>query len=194
MKIRILRSRPATLIAFVGLLPFFRPVPACGIENNSPQLAQLLNDAEEEALELAFDATETEDLIQSEENWVSHALVLAAMKGHVDNLALIVQKLRKEQSSGSALQAQAVQQMLPLVGELSANTTAALNYLKQHRSRPVSPVYVQYLKRNAKAAHQLSSMISSLVEYERNMEEINRLRSQLEVSGNRDVAPHSGRE
>jgi len=30
-------------------------------------------------------------LIRTDENWVDHALMLAKVKGHVDNLALIIE-------------------------------------------------------------------------------------------------------
>ena len=110
--------------------------------------------------------------------------MLAKVKGHVENLELIIDKLSKAQSSGSDLQKQAVEQMLPMVKELSANTTAAINYLNQNKSRPVSEAYTQYLKKNAQTARQLSSIISSLVDYEKSMTEIERLRSSLVVPGN----------
>jgi hypothetical protein len=42
---------------------------------------------------------------------------------------------------------------------------------------------VEYLRKNAETAHQLSSMISSLVDYEKSMTEIERLRSNLGVPG-----------
>lgn len=73
--------------------------------------------------------------------------------------------------------------MLPLVKELSINTTDAMNYLNQNKDRPVSDAYTQYLKRNTDTARQLSSMISSLLEYQKSMAEIDRLRSKLIVSG-----------
>jgi hypothetical protein len=150
---------------------------------DNPQLTQLLADADDEALELANDAGNTQSLIQSDENWVNHALMLAKVKGHVDNLALIIQKLSDMEKSGSDLQKQAIDQMLPLVKQLSANTTAAINYLNQNKARPVSQAYIQYLKKNAETAHQLSSMVSSLVDYEKSMTEIERLRSSLGTPG-----------
>lgn len=119
-----------------------------------------------------------------EANWVTHALMLAKVKGHVDNMALIIEKLSKAQKSGSELQKQAVDQMLPLVKELSANTTAAISYLNQNKTRPTSDPYTQYLEKNEEAARQLSSMISSLVDYEKSMTEIEKLRSKLEVPEN----------
>jgi hypothetical protein len=145
----------------------------------SPQLTQLLDDARSEALELANDAEDCEPLTSSDDKWVTHALMLARVKGHVDNMALIIDKLNKAAKSGSALQEQAVQQMLPLVKELSDNTTAAINYLNQNKSRPVSGAYTEYLEKNAETARQLSNMISALCEYEKSMADIEGIRSKL---------------
>jgi thiaminase len=147
------------------------------------QLTQLLSDASDEALELANDANETQALILNDTNWVTHALMLAKVKGHVDNMALIIEKLSKTQKSGSELQEQAVERMLPLVKELSVNTMAAINYLNQNKDRPISDSYTQYLNKNAETARQLSSMISSLLEYQKSMAEIEKLRSKLVASG-----------
>ena len=97
-------------------------------------------------------------------------------------MALIIDKLSKAQKSGSALQEEAANQMLSLVRQLSANTTAAMNYLNQNKTRPTSEVYVEYLKSNTEAAHQLSSMISSLFDYETSMKEIEKLKSKLEAN------------
>jgi hypothetical protein len=183
---RIARLPNLAFVPFVliAILASTLPRPVYAIEDENPQFAQLLADAEDEAIELANDADDTQNLISSDENWVNHALMLDRVKGHVQNLALIIDKLSKAQNSGSELQKEAVEQMLPMVKELSANTTAAINYLNQNKSRPVSDLYHQYLKKNAETARQLSSMISSLVDYEKSMNEIQRLRSNLGVSGN----------
>ena len=170
-------------VALVAMLTLSLPLHAYLTKEDDPHLTQLLADAEDEATELASDAEDTQALIQSDETWLKHALMLAKVKGHVDNLALIIDKLSKTQNSGSELQREAVEQMLPLVKELSANTTAAINYLNRNKNRPVSDAYLQYLKKNAETAHQLSSMISSLVDYEKSMSEIERLRSNLGVPG-----------
>ena len=183
MKIARLPKRPSVIVAFMVMLSFTLPLRGYVIKEDNPQLTQLLAHADDEAIELANDADDTQGLIQSDENWVNHALMLAKVKGHVDNLALIIGKLSDMEKSGSDLQKQAIDQMLPLVKELSANTTAAINYLNQNKSRPTSPTYTQYLKKNAETARQLSSMISSLLDYERSMTEIERLRSNLGGSG-----------
>jgi hypothetical protein len=177
------RTRPFLIAALIVVLPVLFPLTIYASTDENPQLAQLLADANDEAFELARDATNTQMLIRTDENWVDHALMLTKVKGHVDNLALIIGKLNKAQKSGSALQKQAVEQMLPLVRQISANTTAAINYLEQRKTRPVSDTYTRYLEINAGTAHQLSSMISSLIDYEKSMTEIEQLRSKLEAPG-----------
>jgi hypothetical protein len=184
MKIARRQHGPFVMAALVAIFTLLLSVTVYAGTDENPQLTQLLADANDEAFELARDATDTQMLIRTDENWVDHALMLAKVKGHVDNLALIIEKLSKAQKSGSDLQEQAVEQMLPLVKQLSANTTAALNYLKQSKTRPTSETYTRYLEKNAETAHQLSSMISSLIDYEKSMTEIEQLRSKLEAPGN----------
>ena len=181
MKLARLPKRPSVIVAFMVMLSFTLPLRGYVVTEDNPQLTQLLADADDEALELANDADDTQGLIRSDENWVNHALMLAKVKGHVDNLALIIGKLSDTEKSGSDLQKQAIDQMLPLVKELSANTTAAINYLNHNKTRPISAAYREYLDKNAETARQLSSMISSLFDYEKSMTEIERLRSQIEA-------------
>jgi hypothetical protein len=180
MRTSHLQKQPLVIAVFVALFIF--QSPAYPSRDESQQLTQLLSDASDEALELASDANETQELILNDDNWVTHALMLAKVKGHVDNMAIIVEKLSKAEKSGSELQEQAVERMLPLVKELSANTTAAINYLNQNKTRPLSGTYAQYLQKNAETASELSSMISALCEYEKSMTDIEKLKSKLTAS------------
>jgi hypothetical protein len=184
MKTMRLRRGPCLAVILIALLSPQLPLSAAVVKNDNPQLTQLLADANKEAFELASDADVTQMLILTDRNWVNHALMLARVKGHVENLALIIDKLSKAHASGSELQQEAIDQILPLVKDLSANTTAAINYLNQNRARPISETYTLYLKKNAETAHQLSSIISSLVDYEKSMAGIEELRSKLVATGN----------
>jgi hypothetical protein len=147
--------------------------------SESHALTQLLEDASDEAQQLAIDAQDTQALIATDENWITHALALAKIKGHVDNMSLIIDRLSKAQKSGSELQEQAVQRIIPLVKELSANTQAAIDYLNQNKNRPVSETYTKYLTKNAETARQLASVVQALFDYEKSMSEIQKLRSNL---------------
>jgi hypothetical protein len=179
MKATCAQIRSAVILAPMVLFTFQLPVLAGVARSDSQELATLLEQASDEARELAIDAEDSQNLIVNDENWLTHTLKLAKIKGHVDNMALIVDKLTKSQKSGSELQEQAVERILPLVKELQANTTAAMNYLNQNKDRPLSGAYKEYLEKNAETARQLSDMISALDDYEKTMTEINRIRSQL---------------
>lgn len=165
------------------LFTFYSPLLAGVGRNDNQELATLLDQASDEARELSIDAEEMQALIESDQNWLTHTLKLAKIKGHVDNMSLIVDKLSRVQKSGSELQQQALERILPLVKELQSNTTAAISYLNQKKDRPDSDVYKQYLERNAQTAQQLASIISALDDYEKSMTEINRIRSKLTGSG-----------
>src|ERR1700735_5867490 len=86
-------KRPSVIVALMVMLSFTLPLRGYVINEDNPQLTQLLADADDEAIELANDADDTQGLIRSDENWVNHALMLAKVKGHVDNLALIIGQL-----------------------------------------------------------------------------------------------------
>jgi hypothetical protein len=156
---------------------------AIAVRDDSQQLTQVLGEARDEAAELARDADEMESLIRTDVSWQTHAVMLDHIKDHVNNMARIVAKLTETRTSGSELQEQAVDRILPLLKDLAVNTTAAINYLNQNKSRPLTDPYNQYLLDNADTSHQLSSTVSSLFEYEKSMTKIAKLKNKLELSG-----------
>jgi Na+/phosphate symporter len=141
------RQLRSLVIALTVLLTCGALLTAQSAEDENPQLSQLLENVNDEVFHLANDVTDTQMLIRSDADWINHVLILAKVKGHVDNLALITEELRKTQKFGSALHEEAVERMPPLVKQLSANTTAAINYLNQNKSRPVSEAYTKYLEK-----------------------------------------------
>jgi hypothetical protein len=110
--------------------------------------------------------------------------MLDRVKDHVNNMGRIIGKLSATRSSGSELQEQAVDRILPLVKDLAGNTTAAIDYLNRNQLRPTSDAYKQYLEDNQESAHQLSAIVSSLFEYEKSMTKVERLKDKLELAGN----------
>jgi hypothetical protein len=182
---RIASMEKSHLVAgiLIALLSFSLPTRVFALRPVSDQLTQLLGEARMEAGELAKDADETESLIRSDVSWQTHAEMLNGVKEHVNNMARIIDKLTATRSSGSELQEQAVDRIMPLLKELAANTTAAINWLNQNKTRPIGDPYTQYLEANAETAHQLSSTVSSLFEYERTMNKMGELKNKLEMSG-----------
>jgi hypothetical protein len=182
---RIASVEKSRLVAWlvVALLSFSLPARMFALRPESDQLTQLLGEARMEAGQLARDADQTESLIRSDVSWQTHAEMLDGVKEHVNNMARIIDKLTAARSSGSELQEQAVDRILPLLKELAANTTAAINWLNQNKSRPIGAPYTQYLRANAETAHQLESTVSSLFEYEKTMNRMGELKNKLEVNG-----------
>ena len=179
---RLARARRRLTVEGVIVLFYLTVLPllaAAVTRETSAKLTELLWDARDEAVQLASDADQMQMLLLSDSNWMTHDLMLHKIQAHVDDMALIVRKLNETQKSGSEVQQQAVEQMLPLVRELSENTTAAIRYLNQNKNRPPSDTYKQYLQKNADTARELSSMVSSLVDYEQSMEDITELRRKL---------------
>jgi hypothetical protein len=182
---RIASVEKSRLVAclLVALLSFSSPARMFALRPESDQLTQLLGEARMEAGQLAKDADETESLIRSDVSWQTHAVMLDGVKEHVNNMARIIDKLTAARSSGSELQEQAVDRILPLLKELAANTTAAINWLNQNKTRPIAEPYTQYLRANSETAHQLESTVSSLFEYEKTMNKMGELKNKLEVNG-----------
>lgn len=183
MQIESLTKSDVVRAVLVIFLLFSISGRAIALPEDSQQLTQVLGQARAEAAELARDADEMESLIRNDVSWQTHAEMLDRVKDHVNNMARIITKLNETRASGSELQQQAVDRILPLVKELAANTTAAINYLNQNKSRPKTDPYTQYLHDNAETALQLSSTISSLWEYEKSMTKIAKLKNKLELSG-----------
>ena len=91
---------------------------AIAVRDDSQQLTQVLGEARDEAAELARDADEMESLIRTDVSWQTHAVMLDHIKDHVNNMARIVAKLTETRTSGSELQEQAVDRILPLLKDL----------------------------------------------------------------------------
>jgi DNA repair exonuclease SbcCD ATPase subunit len=167
----------------VVLLLLSLPPRSYAMREESQQLTQLLGEARDQAAQLAKDADETQSLIHSDVSWQTHAEALDRIKGDVNSMARVVDKLKETRASGSQLQEQAVDRVMPLLKQLAQNTTDAINYLNQNRTRPLSDPYTEYLQENADTAHELASTVSSLFEYEKSMTKIAQLKDKLELNG-----------
>jgi hypothetical protein len=153
--------------------------PLLAIENENAEVSRLLQQAREQAGVLSRDADEMESLTRSDVSWQTHASMLETMKEDVNTLAHTVEKLDAMRDSASPWQKQAIDRMVPLMRELAANTTAAINHLNEERTRPTTPEYADYLRQNSETARQLSDMISSLVDYDQTRAKLAQLEQKL---------------
>jgi predicted TIM-barrel fold metal-dependent hydrolase len=157
--------------------------PTANAQNaENPQVTRLLADVRDKAAVLARDADEMESLIRTDASWQTHAAMLDEVKRHVNDLGRVAKQLEESRSSASPWQQQAIDRMMPLLKELAANTTAAINHLNENRLRPTTGNYPEYLKANAATAQQLSDMISSFVRYGETRAKLEKLEQRLEVA------------
>src|SRR3984893_19332626 len=162
---------------------FLFSMPLLAQKQENPQVTQLLAEARDEAAQLSRDADEMESLIRSDVSWQSHAAMLETVKDHVNELGRIAAQLEQKRDSASQWQQQAIDRMLPVLKELAANTTAAINHLNENKTRPLQiSSYPPYLKENAEAAHNLADMISSFVKYGDSRAKVEKLEQKLEIA------------
>ncbi|MCU1298503.1 MAG: hypothetical protein JWO91_2781 [Acidobacteriaceae bacterium] len=169
----------AVLLLFSTLLA----KPALAVQSDeNPQVTQLLEDARGQAAVLSKDADEMEALTRSDVSWQSHAYMLDKIKEDVNNLGRTAEKLQAARDSASPWQQQAIDRMMPLLKDLAANTTAAINHLRENQIRPATGSYTEYLKENTETAHELSNMISSFVQYGEERAKLEKLEQKLEIA------------
>jgi Mg2+ and Co2+ transporter CorA len=171
------------LMGVVGVLAFVSiPAMAAPTRQENEQLTKLLGEANEAAATLAKDANDTGTLVWLQESYESHAAKLDQVADDVNAMARIVAKLTELRSTGSDLQEQAADRILPLLTNLAENTTAAIKYLNQNQGiDPPSEAYKQYLRDNDETAQHLSSTVSSLFEYEKSMAKVEKYKKSLEI-------------
>jgi hypothetical protein len=169
------------LTTFMLLLFSTLAMPAASQEEN-PEVTRLLSQARDEAAALSRDADDMESLTRSDVSWQSHAEMLNTIKEHINNLARTIEKLNSMRDSASEWQQQAIDRAIPLMRDLAANTTAAINHLNENKLRPTSGSYTEYLKENTETAHQLSDMNSSFVRYGETRAKLDKLEHRLEIA------------
>lgn len=178
---RMPHMRTPVLVALMLLL-VATLLPAENPEN--PQVAKLLAEAKEQAAQLSMDADDMESLTRSNASWQTHAEKLNEIRDHVNAMGRLVPKLLESRDSASLWQQQAIDRMVPLLKELAANTTAAINHLNQNKERPTTGSYTAYLQENSETARQLSDMISSFWRYGQTRSKLENLEQKLEIASN----------
>jgi DNA repair exonuclease SbcCD ATPase subunit len=145
------------------------------------EVSKLLEDIKLQAADLQRDSDELESFTHSDVSWESHATELEAIKERINKIGETIQKLQNMRSSASPWQQEAIDRIIPVAQKLASNTSAAIEHLNRSPKRLQDPEYRQYLKQNAEAARQLSSMVRDFVEYGKTRSTLESLEKRLEV-------------
>ncbi len=152
---------------------------------DSEEVSELLSQANAEAHQLEFDAGHMIKYPLSELSDESHANKINEIKEHVNKCGKLLTKLQDARETGSEWQQQAIDEILPLLKQIAANTTSAIEHIKSNRGHlKVNPAgYQAYLKANFQLSKELAAMISDYIEYGKHKAEFDRLGEKLEVAG-----------
>ena len=172
------------VVALFGTTTLLPPA-LWSVTRNPPntEVAAQLDAANTEAAELARDTDEMTSLLHNDVSWQSHAAMLTRIRDHVNNMGRIEAKLQEERDEASPWQQQAIDRMVPMLKEIAANTSAAIEHLNQNHERPTTPDYVEYLQQNANTSHELADMISAVEQYGRERTKLERLQDKIEAPG-----------
>jgi hypothetical protein len=88
-------------------------------------------------------------------------------------------KLQAERSEATTWQQKAIDRTVPLLRELSENSTAAIEHINSNQVRPVSGYYADYLDSNAENAHEIARIISETIQYGHTRDKLEKLEAQL---------------
>ena len=136
----------------------------------------------EEAVGLDRDADQMEILVRSDLDWTTHAAYLESVKTHVNRLGEIISKLESERDQASPWQQQTIDRVLPMLREIAANTTNAIEHLNQNQIRPVSGDYPTWLRANAETAHEMAQLISDTIQYGQTRSKLEKLAAALQIN------------
>ena len=169
-------------LLLAALLSTCLQTKAARLPEDNQQITQLLEDIEAQAADLQRDSDELESFTHSQVSWESHATELESMKEHINKIGQTIQKLQSMRGSASPWQQEAIDRLIPVAQKLASNTTAAIERLNRNRTHLQDPQYQEYLKSNADAARQLTSMVRDFVEYGKTRNALERLEKRLEVA------------
>ena len=171
------------LMGFFLLVGSLVPSRAFAIQNaENAGVQDLLYQSREEAVGLDRDADQMEILVRSDLDWTTHAAYLESVKTHVNRLGQIISKLESERDQASPWQQQTIDRVLPMLREIAANTTNAIEHLNQNQIRPVSGDYPTWLRANAETAHEMAQLISDTIQYGQIRSKLEKLAAALQIN------------
>ena len=151
---------------------------------DSEEVAQLLSDAKVEAIELEHDAMAMETFTYNKVSWETHATQLSLITEHVNQIGKLLAKLDAARETASTWQQKAIDQIEPLLKQLAANTSAAIEHLKNTKNVHQANEYKSYLKANSKAAENLATLIGDFIEYDETEDKLAALNQKLAIAQN----------
>ena len=187
MKIyRTITTHAALMLLAAGAFAIPKTVIAAQTED-SAEVRQLLEDAQEEAISIKTDSASLESFTRSKLSWQTYAKKLDSMKEHINNTGALLTELRNAEAEGSEWQQTAIKRIEPLLKEMADNTTATIRHLNDNQGKVHMAEFQGLVKANYAAAVDLEGLIRDYVNFADAKEEFERLSSELAIGSENPV-------
>ena len=152
-------------VALLGAL-FVLPIVASAQNPDSKAISDLLLQARQHAVLAEDDAVTLASYTRSKLSWESHAQRLREMNDHTNDLISEVNQLNSLRDQGSPWQQHAIDQITPLLREMSDTLTATIRHLNENQSRVHMPQYEEYANSSSEVMTRTAKLITDLVEFD----------------------------
>jgi len=140
--------------------------PSLKAGGEEPSVSKLLAEAKTQTYAISVDASQLESYTrESTLSWETHAVEISRMKDDINQTAKTVEKLNASRSAATPWQAAAIDRIIPLMQEIAANTTSAIEYINKYQSRLTMKEYTDYLESNSDLSSQLAGLVTHYVDY-----------------------------
>lgn len=178
---KAIRLTPTLLaVAFLAATP---ALTAAQGARDSAEVMGLFSEAKTASMQLKRDTEEMKAFARTKTSWQTHATRLDQIKGHVNKLADLVQRMNDAKAKASPWQQQSIDTITPLLNDLATNVSTTIQHLNENQNRLMHPPYPAYAAASAEYASDLAQLISDYVAYGEAKHKSMMLTHKLEVSG-----------
>lgn len=142
-------------------------------------VSALFQEARTTAAQLNRDAATMESFTRSNVSWRSHSAQITRIKDHINQAGSILSQMKSAREDAKPWHQDAIDGITPTLKQLASNTESIINRLNENPRRLREPAYKEYLRSNAQSASELSSAVSSVVEFDRTRTRMEELEAKL---------------
>lgn len=146
---------------------------------DTPQVAQILSDADNQASMLKSDLGTIAFFGLSANGWQNHSPIVASYRGHIATLRTTAERLAAGRQAASPWQRISIDRIIPVIRDLTAAAEALFAAIDKNPNALSGSDYQQYVKLNGDLADEFSSLISTWVSYAKTSDELSAVASKI---------------
>lgn len=174
----------ATLLILLLGIAYAAPLRAA----DSEKILRLFAEIKVHAVLAEQDSDLLESLTRSHTSWQTHALRLAQIKEHVNDLLKDYKDAETLKSEGAKWQQEAIDRLTPLLQGLASHLTATIQHHRENPGQVRMQRYVEYVRANQEYVSRTSKLIHDIVDYGDVLAKADALEKTLELPDNSESA------